>query len=217
MGKLIKNLYNIKCMGIRDRGGSLSRVDKRHAREFMSGKLSEIDSLGTFKQTDEYRRAFQKEASESGYVPFEAAMKLIRDHEGEFDPTNPDKPFANELRIAIAEELGLEGDDMDRIQFHTAVGTPLDHFHGIDAWVEFVPGRGGARTVTLDYTDDPGKIEHKADIIVHDVSDPSKDEDAFMKKVYDDYAPMIAKKLETAVGAFRRRQERAGQMQNAAK
>jgi hypothetical protein len=183
--------------------------DRRSGREFYSGRLSERDMLGEFKGGDDYRKAYLNAANEDGFMIRHQAIELIRKF-SESDPRNPSKPFAKELRMAVIEELGLEeSEDMDRVKFFSAVGTPLDHFHGVDAWVEFDSGRGGPRMVTLDVTLNTEKETHKADIIVQKVPDPSENEDEFLKLVYEIYAPQIAEQLKTAVNAMMRRRGRA--------
>lgn len=194
----------------------MARGDTRGPREFYSGRLSESDMFGDFQTTPEGVKAFKVVAGERGYIARGQAIELIRKHTKE-DPTNPTKPFANEIRLAVAEELGLEDDeDLDRLRFYSAVGTPLDVFHGVDGWIEFHMEGGASRIVTMDVTLDPGKTEHKADVIVHAVPDPSENEKQFMELVYEEYAPQIADKLRSSVEAMMRRRERQ-QNQSAAK
>lgn len=180
---------------------------KKGPRDFYSGRLNEGDVLGEFRATPEGIRAFRAAVDKRGYMTPGDAMGLIRKFT-KGDPTNPSQPFARELRLAVIEQLGLEDEqDMDRVRFFSAVGTPLDVFHGIDGWIEFVPDQGPPRIVTLDVTLDPGKEEHKADIIVQEVPDPSEDEKRFLALVYNTYAPQVAQKLRTAV-AFMMRDRR---------
>lgn len=179
------------------------------SQDYYSGRMNERDVLGEFKSTLEGVKAFRAEAGERGYITRGRAIELVRQFTKD-DPTNPAKPFAKELRLAVIDELGLEDDEvMDRIRFYSAVGTPLDVFHGIDGWIEFFPDDGFPRMVTLDVTMDPGKVEHKADVIVQGMSDPSEDEDRFLDAVAD-YARDIAATLKPSVDAMlRRRGQRA--------
>ena len=65
--------------------------------------------------SDEAKRAFRLAADERGYVTYNKALELVRTFSQE-DPTNPQKPFAKELRLAVIEALDLEDDDeMNRI------------------------------------------------------------------------------------------------------
>ncbi|MBI4435222.1 hypothetical protein HY630_00980 [Candidatus Uhrbacteria bacterium] len=185
----------------------MSRFDNaRGPRDFYSGRLNERDVLGEFKPTPEGLKAFRAEANERGYIARGRAIELVRKFTKE-DPTNPRQPFAKELRLAIIDELGLEDDkDLDRIRFYSAVGTPLDVFHGVDGWVEFVPEVGTPQMVTLDATMDPEKIEHKADIIVQQFPDPEEDEKAFFEAV-EGHAADVAKRLRPSVKAMMRRRD----------
>lgn len=176
---------------------------------FYSGRLSESDMFGDFKTTPAGVKAFKDEVNAQGYLTRDRAIELIRKHTQE-DPTNPMKPFARELRLAVAEELGLESDaDLDNLRFYSAVGTPLDVFHGVDGWIEFRPEGGTPRIVTIDVTLDPAKLEHKADVIVHEVPDPSENEKRFLKFVYEEYAPKVAEKLRPMVASMMRRRAAA--------
>ena len=178
-------------------------------RDFYSGRMNEQDVLGEFKPTPEGLKAFRAEAQEGGYLTRGRAIELIRQYTKE-DPTNPNKPFAKELRLAVIDQLGLEDDeDLDRVRFYSAVGTPLDVFHGVDGWIEFVLEKGVSRMVTLDVTMDPGKLEHKADVIVQQIPDPSESEKRFMSAV-DGYAREVSHRLRPTVQAmFHRREQRA--------
>jgi hypothetical protein len=139
--------------------------------------MNERDVLGEFRPTREGVQAFRAAADERGYITHARSMELIRQFSME-DPTNPAKPFAKELRLAVIDELGLEEDaDLDRIRYYSAVGTALDHFHGVDAWMEFVPEHGRPAVVTMDATMNPDKLAHKADIIIQSFPDPSEDEE----------------------------------------
>ncbi len=111
-----------------------------------SGKLHEMYLLGEVRfDSEEYKKSLKElGANERGYLPFQEAMKLAkmfqpidRKTRKQQDPTNPEKPFPRDLRIAIADALGLvTTEEMERLRYYTAVGSPLDTFHGIDAFVE---------------------------------------------------------------------------------
>ncbi|MBI5793623.1 hypothetical protein HZA87_00855 [Candidatus Uhrbacteria bacterium] len=173
------------------------------SRDFYSGRFNERDVLGEFRSNAAGLRALQDEAGERGYIARGRAIDLIRQHTQE-DPTNPRKPFAKELRLAVIDELGLEeDDDLDRIRFYSAVGTPLDVFHGVDGWIEFVPEKGSIQMITLDVMLDPGKVSHKADVIVQQFPDPVEDEVAFLEAV-EGYASEVADRLRPSVEAMLR-------------
>lgn len=151
-------------------------------REFYSGKMNERDVFGEPKRGPGFREAFTAKARENGYLNFEDALELVRKHLVQ-DPTNPVKPFSNELRLAVIDALGLETEEeMDQVRFYSAVGTPADVFHGVDAWMEYETPDGEKLIVTLDATRNPSKDAAKADLIITEIPDPSEDEDKFLEQ-----------------------------------
>jgi len=95
-----------------------------------------------------------------GYVPYNKSIANVK----KFQPWNPSDPSslaANDLHALVVEALGI--DDYSAVSFFTAIGSPLDIFHGIDGFVEWK-----GVVVTIDITANPLKIEHKADIILHE-------------------------------------------------
>lgn len=134
------------------------------------------------------------------------------------DPTNPNKDFARELRLAVAEKLGLKTDEeMNQLGFFTAVKGPMDYQFGFDGYLAFsyVDKQGWTRRcmVSLDATRNPQKDEPpRADILVAgDVPDPSDDdfkEDNYLKKI-DEYAAQVARlfqeKMERSETGFTKR------------
>lgn len=150
--------------------------------DFYTGKMNERDVFGSFLPSQKFLDAYRAVAKKNGYVGYEAALDLVRNH-GIQDPLNPDKPFANELRLAVIEALGLETEkDMDRVKFFTAVETPADQFHGIDGWIEYETEDGRRIVVTVDVTKNPNKDAWKADVIIPEITDPSVDEDLFLQQ-----------------------------------
>ncbi len=170
----------------------MSRFDShRGPGDFYTGKMNERDVFGLFKPTPKFREAYRAVAKETGYVGYEASLDLVRKH-GTQDPLNPDKPFANELRLAVIEALGLETEEeMDRVKFYTAVETPADQFHGIDGWIEYETADGRRIVVTVDVTKNPNKDAWKADVIIPEISDPSEDEDRFIAQA-EEYGQQVA-------------------------
>ncbi len=161
--------------------------------------MNEKDTFGEFKATKAYRDAFQKAANIDGYLPRDGSLAIVRDFSKE-DPTNPKKPFANELRMAIIEELGLETvEEMDRVKFFSAVGkTSADIYHGIDAWVEYDFGDGRRAIVTLDATKNTAKQSAKADVVIQEITDPSEDEGKFIEQA-EQYGSEVARMLQERI------------------
>jgi hypothetical protein len=151
--------------------------ERRGPVEFYSGRELEIDVFGKPKFPHAFDRIIRE--ADRGYLPFQRAQDLIREHYPG-DPTNPEKEFANDIRLEVVEQLDLGDEGSDDVKFYSAVGTPLDLYHGVDAWIEIAlqdeqSGRTIRAQVTLDVTQRTEKQEegHKADIIIGDVPDPS--------------------------------------------
>ena len=93
-----------------------------------------------------------------------SAMRIVKEMQGKNDPTDPDRPFANDLHATIAEEITPE--DYSRLRLYTAIDSALDLKFGVDAFVE-LDKEEGTVSVTLDATTNPNKDEYKADVIIH--------------------------------------------------
>lgn len=108
-----------------------------------SGKVSEYFALGEIRQTEAYLKELKRVANERGYVSWENSFKLVRKF-SPYNPTHPhQKPFLSDLRIALIDELGITAEkDMDRVKIYTAVGSPLDFWHGTDLVIEVEDGNG---------------------------------------------------------------------------
>lgn len=179
------------------------------------GKEYEFDLLGKIDTENPLFQAelekLQKAAISRGYhpkqadsLPFREAVELSKKFQPA-DPTNPQKDFAREMRLALAEKLGLESDqDMDRLKFYTSVGGPLDA-HGIDGFISFVCPMGENRErevmVSFDITKNPDKEEaiKAADLLIGgdipDTSDEDYKEGEYLK-VIDGYARQISQIIQ---------------------
>ncbi len=182
------------------------RFESQHEQ---TGDLFEWQFIGQVNTKDPaYQKTLketqQKEAKEgmtNNYIRFRSALALAKQFPA-YDPTNPDKPFARDLRIALQDLLKLETPrDMDRIRFYTASGTPLDKLHGVDAFVEYEDEEGNILRATFDLTANPQKQGYKSDIIVQadTLPDPKLHEKEYLDKI-EEYAEntlpkMLAKKL----------------------
>ncbi|MDD2753396.1 MAG: hypothetical protein PHT44_02215 [Candidatus Portnoybacteria bacterium] len=176
-----------------------------------TGKEYEFDLLG---KLDTQNPNYQKElarlqtlAVEHGYhprqknsLPFREAVALTKKFQPG-DPTNPDKEFAKELRLALAEKLGLESDkQLDSLKFFISAGGPLDA-HGVDGFVTLaVPVKNGGERefmVSFDVTRNPDKEEAQkaADLLIGgdipDTSDSDFKEDEYLD-IIGGYAEKIS-------------------------
>jgi len=93
------------------------------------------------------------------YRPYREAMDEVRRFQPG-DPSDPECRFANDFHAMVALELGLE--DWSELKFYTAVGSPLDFYHGVDGFFEFC-----GKVVTIDGTTNPEKLDAKANYVVN--------------------------------------------------
>ncbi len=88
------------------------------------------------------------------YMSYSAALAFAKDHQ----PNPLKRPqIVKELRGKIVD---LCSDTINPLKFYTAVGTPLDTYHGVDAFFEM-----GERVVTLDVSGREKEV-HKADVLL---------------------------------------------------
>lgn len=134
-------------------------------------------------------------------LPFKEAAEFTEKFQSG-DPTNPRQDFARELRLALAEKLGLEEEtETDKLKFFTAIGGPLD-MHHVDFFFSWQPETNGPKhRATFDITKNPDKEETlgKTDILIGgDIPDPSDDnfnEKEYLKTI-DFYAQLAAETLK---------------------
>jgi len=145
--------------------------------------IGEID-VKSHKYQKELKKLQEEAAKETknNFIPFEKSMELAKKFQP-FDPTHPNKPFARDIRISLLDLMINKGliaeneKDQDRVKFYTAVKTPLDIFHDIDAFIEFQDSDNKKYLITFDLTLNPNKLGYKSDIVVADLPDPNLDED----------------------------------------
>jgi len=78
-----------------------------------------------------------EEAVEEMNLTYDRSIELakkIQKQEGGSSPSDPKNKFANDLHATLAEKLDLE--DMEDLNFYSALKTPLDIKHGIDSFFE---------------------------------------------------------------------------------
>lgn len=163
--------------------------------------------------------ALQEKVMGQGYrpkrensLPFREAVEITKRFQPG-DPTNPEQDFAREMRLALAEKLGLDSDEqMDQLKFFTSVRGPLD-LHGIDAFFTFSyldnEGRTKECMVSLDVTRNPKKDDSRADVLIAgDVPDPSdagfneKEYLAIIEKYAAQCAGIIKEKINQGGAGF---------------
>ncbi len=190
--------------------------DRYTGSDYEYDLVGKLDAFDPTYQADLKR--MQNEARKRGYqtrnidaLPFREAVDITRKHQP-WDPTNPTKDFAKELRLAVAEKFGLEDEkDLERLKFFTAVGGPLDA-HKIDCFIAYeVVNKDGKKEyiVSYDITKNPNKDSSSvADLVITgDIPDPTENEDEYLKTV-DNYAEesinILKKKMAQREEGFRR-------------
>lgn len=108
----------------------------------------------------------RNERVEGRYVSYAASLNLAKEHQPWEDPISPSPAFAKKLREAILDAMPRLPQELHKnLKFYTSVGSPLDRYHGVDAFLEFeVIGKDPIR-ITLDITMKPKKDSWKADIL----------------------------------------------------
>ena len=76
---------------------------------------------------------------------FESIME-VKKNQGNWDPTDPNTRFANDLHALVADKMGL--DDYSDLKFYKALGGGLDHHWGADGFFEV----DGKNRVFIDLT-----------------------------------------------------------------
>lgn len=106
-----------------------------------------------------------------GYMTWRESMAFAKEFQPKgWNPSEPNTKMANNLhaRVCMAiEERICEDLDWEKVKLFSAIGTPLDWYHGIDAWFEFE-----GTVVTIDLTVDQNKQSSKANLVIH----PGEDE-----------------------------------------
>jgi hypothetical protein len=103
---------------------------------------------------------------EMRYLPYKEAFTFCKEHQPcGWNPTDPPTRAGSNLYASIAlklEETIGEFDWEKELRFFSAIGSPLDVFHGIDGWFEFQ-----GRVVTFDLTANTAKADgYKAKVIL---------------------------------------------------
>ena len=157
-----------------------------------TGKIIENELFGETREKERGHR-------HNGYLTYESSLAVVKATQGENNPTDPDRPFANDLHATVAQELSPE--DYSCVRFYTAIGSPLDFYHGVDGVIEFSLPDGSAFVVTIDITTNPEKLEYKADIVVQV---PFDGLDREVDK--EQYAEVLSAAAQRVVEAIRIRQ-----------
>lgn len=152
-----------------------------------SGRQHEADLFGRFDTSNPaYKEALEKLMVRRGdrYVSHKDSLELVQRFSKE-DPTNPKKDLLRDLRLEIIDALD---DEKVTVEAYSALGTPLDVFHGIDAFL-IIKQDGKETVITLDATLREKKLDDqegaKADILIRDIPSPEFEETKYLATVQD--------------------------------
>ena len=172
LGLNLEKIYGAPEGGFSERG-LFGSIDTRNSRYIEASKKS-------------------RKNPDNPFIDFASSMRLVKEFQPGGGAKNPEKDFLNNLRIEVADRLGLQTDEeLDEVGAYTAIGWPektsLDVLHGVDAFITYKASGKDEIFVTLDGTDNSEKITRnvKADIVVFgpDLPDPNEDEDGYLKAV----------------------------------
>lgn len=137
------------------------------------------------------------------YVKFNEALRYVRNHQRPGNPENPKEFFPHDLLEYLrADESLKEIAPEATYRFDTALGSHLDHFHGIDALIECKPDPNDNRVfiVTLDVTTNSGKEGgYKADVVIILDKEGLDPGDTDYKEIVAKYAEEIKDQLLTVL------------------
>jgi len=132
-------------------------------------------------------------------MPYRKAMDVVKQSQPG-NPADPSSPAMNDFHALVCEELGAK--DYSLVKCFTAVGSPLDIFHGVDSFVEL----DGGAVVTIDLTTNSKKDVHKADIILHEQDVYDRDgrvNRARLQEIAHDTAQLLRWRTQPAMVAVR--------------
>lgn len=156
----------------------------------MTGGEHERDTFGALKLKKQFM------AGEDGveYLPYEDAIRYVKERT-EQDPENPTGEFANDLRLELIDKIAENFKGNGKVAIYATNGTPIDRFHGVDAFVEYTEaGNKRVARATLDVTVNTAKgAEYKADIVFTAPPEPDADE-------YLAYVEEIAQQVMDVLG-----------------
>ncbi len=159
-----------------------------------SGTEHEYSLFGEIRMDDPAVKSAMRElGSESGYLKYHDSIELAKRFQPG-SPDNPSKPFLRDILFGVQDVFDDLGLDV-RVGAFTAVGSPLDKYHGADAFLTFDVG-GKEFIVTLDATLNPDKQQsgYKADLIIGDLPEPNEGQEQERQylDLVDAYAQLIA-------------------------
>jgi len=198
----------------------MGRERRKTPREFYSGKIYEAEYFGEIDKNDpkifeeiKAHRQPSKNPKFEFWMNYRDSLNLAKKFQPidksepgrkRVDPANPSAPLLRDIKEALIDQWNLSDEEADELKLYTAVGSPLDLFHAVDAFVEY---RGEIITLDLTLRPESDTGQKRADVIISgelpSPDDPST-EDAYIKRVDDisaDIAEEYMNKLPPAQAA----------------
>jgi len=178
-------------------------VAKKHAfdKDPETGHMTEVRYFGEINPVGEKKEAAEKLLDDlqerykfrDGIPGFEPSMDFVKKFQPketwtEGNSNRPQIKLAGDLYDAICRWLAVKPDDPENgLRFYTAVGSPLDYIHGVDAFFQF-----GETRVLIDVTKNV-KNKQRADS-EHDtiIMEPLSEHPTQYKKDIQSYAEQIS-------------------------
>ncbi|MEK9175578.1 MAG: hypothetical protein AAB795_03235 [Patescibacteria group bacterium] len=129
---------------------------------------------GSYKYAEALKRYTFKSngGSTTGRWSFNDALSFVREVQIQ-DPMNPQRKFMRDLRDAVIRKLSLDQKDIVKnLGIYSAIRTPLDFYHGVDAFIELRTNDGELKIVTMDATLNKEKLDTeriKANVLIGEV------------------------------------------------
>lgn len=130
-----------------------------HSNMIGQGHVVETELLGEVKKEKYERSEFP---NTEAYLNFGQSIDLVKKTQPGENPVSPTADFAADLRKTVSKKLAAIPNNFSYaprdLQYFTAVGSHLDKFHRIDAFMEYADRMTGKKTRALiDITIDPTK------------------------------------------------------------
>ena len=159
-----------------------------------TGKIAESEVLGETAKPE-----YEKKMAMEGYITYDQAMDLVKDFQPFQDPTDPyENRFPQDVHATLADLLKLQ--NFSQLRYYTAIDSPLDRLHSVDAFFELDLGNGQCMRVTLDMTQNPNKEDYKADVVFQWPREGLSYEDPDDKSFWKDKVQEIAYQLFEVFG-----------------
>lgn len=160
----------------------------------MYGKILESELLGETKRDI---AIFQEMHETPTYMKYRESIDFVKKHQ-RANPLDPKRFFPKSLRNGLKEDSSLNVTTEDQLAYYTALNSPLDQYHGVDAFFEY-KNEGKTIIVTFNVTANSNKDRYKADVILSIPSDGLDPSDPKYSQAISDYVEQIKEQILTKI------------------